>query len=101
MNTPPPKEAAIAAAKGLRKEFDATLQVLKEYIASLPGVDGGAFEDKGEVIANAKLAQRHAEDAIMRLGMVLKNIGNPTPPYPESYDPESTRVDPPADNLKF
>jgi hypothetical protein len=105
------KEATIKRAKSLRQSLDAVLQELKSFkddcLAS-PCMDmpkhtwfnPSAFANPSEVIANSTLSQRHLEDAIMRLGMVLKSVGNPTP-YPESYNPESTKVEPTADGLKL
>lgn len=84
------KQDAIQAAKALRSAFDAPLQALKDFIKQLkeavkadPQLDK-ELDCSGEAIAQSMLSQRDAESAIMRLGMVLKNIGNPTP-YPDSY----------------
>lgn len=79
------KEDAILEAKSLRQAFDAPLQSLKDFIKRLSEAVRGnpqldkELENSGETIAQAKLSQRDLESAIMRLGMVLKNIGNPTP----------------------
>lgn len=40
------------------------------------------------------------QEAIMWLGMDLKRVGNPNP-YPESYNPNSSKVEPTADGLKL
>lgn len=76
---------AIAKLKSLRQSFDAPLQALKEFFSELgkDKMDTDQFQDKGEVMAQTKLSQRGAEEAIMRLGMALKYTGNPTP-YGES-----------------
>lgn len=41
-----------------------------------------------------------AQEAVMWLGMMLKEMGTPNP-YPESYNPENAVVEPTADGLKF
>lgn len=46
------------------------------------------------------LAVTKLQESIMWLGMDLKNIGTPDP-YPNSYKPENTIVDPTADGLKL
>lgn len=48
----------------------------------------------------SSIAITKIQEAIMWLGMDLKRIGNPNP-YPESYNPESTVVEPTADGLKL
>lgn len=40
------------------------------------------------------------QEAIMWLGMDLKRL-NEKNPYPESMNPDSMRIEPTADNLKF
>lgn len=93
------KEQLVQAAKQQRKDLDAVLQGMKAHKAELIG-SKEECEDNGEAIANHVLAIRDAESAIMRLGMVLKNVGNPDP-YPHSYNPESPVVEPTADGLKL
>ena len=108
------KDAIIRRAKELRVAIDSVLQDVKAFgkdcLASpcidtpkpsrslgaptKPEVEG--FADPQEVPANVKLCQRHLEDATMRLGMTLKAIGA-TNPYPESYNPDSNRIEPTAD----
>jgi len=46
------------------------------------------------------LAVTRIEEAIMWLGMDLKALGSSNP-YPNSYNPENTIVDPTADGLKL
>ena len=104
-STPTHKELHVKSAKSLRVELDSTLQKIKEFkneCQGSPCIDSApfAFDNPPEVPANTQLAIRHVEDAIMRLGMTLKAIGNPTP-YPESYNPNSSKVEPTADGLKF
>lgn len=48
----------------------------------------------------SSIAITKIQEAIMWLGMDLKRIGNPNP-YPESYNPESSKVEPTADGLKL
>jgi len=63
-------------------------------------VAGNWADDASESIAQHTLSIRDLESCIMRQGMTLKCIGNPTP-YPNSYDPTSPVVDPTADGLKL
>lgn len=100
------KDSIIRRAKDLRVAIDSVLQDVrafgKECLAPKAGLSGPHatgfefFADPQEVPANVKLSQRALEDATMRLGMVLKAIGA-TNPYPESYNPESNRIEPTAD----
>lgn len=87
-------EIAITRDKELRKDLDVHLQRLK----SLPKS------------RNRALAITHLEDSIMRLGMDLKELGKElseaqgvpaASPYPNSYDPTNTKVDPTADGLRL
>ncbi len=100
------KEQAIIAAKTFRKEADELLQRMKQHKIRMTSREHGepplaaVCEDAGEVIAQHILSVRDLESAIMRQGMVLKNIGNPTP-YPNSYNPGNTVVEPTADGLKL
>ena len=48
----------------------------------------------------SSIAITKIQEAIMWLGMDLKRMGNPNP-YPESYNPESSVVEPTADGLKL
>lgn len=74
----------IVADKELRRDLDAQLQKLK----SLPG-------SRERNLSITKL-----QECIMWLGMDLKRL-NDTRPYPSSYDPTNTKVEPTADNLKL
>ncbi len=76
--------ATIVADKELRVALDAQLQKLK----SLP-------PSREHSLSITKL-----QEAIMWLGMSLKSL-NDTRPYPNSYKPENTIVEPTADNLKL
>ncbi len=102
------KLEVIAAAKQFRVDADALLQRMKVHRRNLLASEGmdcatdhpERFEDGGEAVAQHTLSIRDLESAIMRQGMVLKNIGNPNP-YPESYNPASPVVAPTADGLKL
>lgn len=72
----------ITADKQLRKDLDQSLQNLKELKPS-----------RERALAKTKL-----QEAIMWLGMDLKRLHEPNP-YPNSYNPENTIVDPTADGL--
>lgn len=90
----------IAVAKQFRKDADELLQRMKLHKHVLMQCDPNQMQDKGEVIAQHIISCRDLESAIMRQGMVLKNIGNPDP-YPESRNPASPVVEPTADGLKL
>lgn len=101
------KLEAIATSKQFRKDADELLQRMKDHrkiLSASPSMDtpreGPMFDDPQEVIAQHTLSIRDLESAIMRQGMTLKAIGNPTP-YPNSYNPASPVVDPTADGLKL
>lgn len=79
------QQCPIIENKTWRKALDFTLQEIK-----------GAVRKS----ANRTLAFRHLEDCIMRLGMDLKDLGEPNP-YPNSYSPENKVIDPTADGLKL
>lgn len=96
------KEQAITIAKTFRQSADNLLQQMKAHLDDL--IDGLQNEDQNcnidEVLRHHQLSIQHLEDCIMRQGMVLKHIGTPTP-YPHSYDPTNTIVEPTADGLKL
>lgn len=85
-------ENMIVFAKNCRVEMDAILQMMKgkQRCLETPGCCG----------RNLALAITECENSIMRLGMVLKDL-NTENPYPNSYKPENTVVDPTADGLKL
>ena len=70
--------------KMLRKNLDQQLQALKSL---------GKSRERS--IAITKL-----QECIMWLGMDLKRLNEPNP-YPSSYDPSTTKVEPTADGLKL
>lgn len=92
---------AITASKIIRKCLDEVLQEMKEHKNQLCLKWDDSPENMGEVLANHTLSIRAVEDAILRQGMVLKNIGATPNPYPESYNPDSPVVAPTADGLKM
>lgn len=108
------KRQTITETKQLRKDLDAALQNAKAHTRAIKSsrcrfrsFQRPAPSGPEELFDNAEDADRHAqlavdaiELAIMRLGMVLKALGNPSP-YPESYNPESPVVEPTADGLKM
>lgn len=75
----------IVEDKGLRVELDATLQKLKS----------STRKSRERSIAITKL-----QEAIMWLGMDLKDMNAPNP-YPNSYNPANAIVEPTADGLKL
>lgn len=112
------KENAITTAKQFRVDADALLQRMKEHKKALQPLFYGVGrmmtieeqktvpppeenpDDISETIAQHILSIRDLESCIMRQGMALKYIGNPNP-YPDSYKPENTIVNPTADGLKL
>lgn len=78
------KASDITGDKLLRKSLDEQLQNLKSLTPS-----------RERALATTKL-----QECIMWLGMDLKRLGGPNP-YPHSYDPTSSVVDPTADNLEL
>ncbi|HLS53379.1 MAG TPA: hypothetical protein VK031_05375 [Tissierellaceae bacterium] len=77
-------EEEIVANKELRVELDNVLQKLK----SLP------------LSRDRQISAINLKQAIMWLGMDLKRLNEPNP-YPESYNPNNSKVSPTADNLKL
>lgn len=70
--------------KQLRKDIDEVLQRVKCL-----------YQSRETSLAITKL-----QEAIMWLGMNLKLLGEVNP-YPESYNPNSTKIEPTADGLKL
>ena len=75
----------IVRSKDFRKLLDEVLQGIK--------ADLTPSEEKQIIIMNLK-------QTIHWLGENLKRLGTPNP-YPNSYDPSNTIVDPTADGLKL
>lgn len=78
-------ENAIVECKELRVELDAVLQKIKTSVR----------KSRERSLVVTKL-----QEAIMWLGMDLKDLGSSNP-YPNSYKPENVVVDPTADGLKL
>ena len=81
----------VTETKQLRQDLDTILQRLK------------TSERKSR---SRSLAITHCEDVIIRLGMDLKEmreegLNDSETPYPQSYNPASPVIEPPADNLKL
>jgi len=75
----------VAETKYLRKELDKSLQFLK-------GLERKSRE--------RSLVTTKIQEAIMWLGMDLKDLNEPNP-YPKSYDPASPVIEKTADGLKL
>lgn len=75
----------IRKVKGLRQDLDHVLQRMK-------------YPEKPT--RERALAITKVQEGIMWLGMNLKELGAANP-YPESYNPSNTIVEPTADNLKL
>lgn len=84
INKPSLHENEIVADKQLRVDLDVQLQALK----SLP-------PSRERSLAITKL-----QEGIMWLGMDLKRLNEPNP-YPNSYNPSNTKIEPTADGLKL
>lgn len=78
-------EVRITEDKQFRVALDGVLQTIKE----------SHYKSRERSLSVTKL-----EEAIMWLGMDLKAAGTANP-YPNSYKPENTIVDPTADGLKL
>jgi hypothetical protein len=72
--------------KQWRKDLDETLQKIKTSDRS----------SRERSVAITKI-----QEAIMWLGMDLKDIGETPNPYPHSYDPSSPVIEPTADGIKL
>lgn len=78
-------EKFIKETKQFRKDLDATLQNIK----------ASERQSRERSLAITKL-----QEAIMWLGMDLKDLGTQNP-YPQSYNPENSEIEPTADDLKL
>lgn len=93
-------EQQIADTKQARKNLDQELQALKT-MSTLQAENNRRRSSRERSIAITKL-----QEAIMWLGMDLKAINEETPgsapnPYPQSYNPDSTAIEPTSDGLKL
>ena len=77
-------EQEIKLTKQSRVDLDAQLQKLRELPSS----------------REVSLSITKTQEAIMWLGMNLKRLNQPNP-YPDSYNPENTKIAPTADGLKL
>lgn len=77
-------EEEIVKTKELRVALDKNLQDLKEFPSS----------------REVSLSITKVQEGIMWLGMNLKRLNEPNP-YPNSYNPTNTIIEPTADNLKL
>lgn len=93
-NTPDTELTATAETKQYRKDLDAVLQRLK--LSSIPTGPSPCRASRERSIAITKI-----QEAIMWLGMDLKDIGETPNPYPHSYDPQSPVIEPTAEGLKL
>jgi len=85
MDTPTINDNHIIESKQFRQDLDGVLQRIK----------ASRRTSRERSICVTKL-----QEAIMWLGMDLKDLAAPNP-YPNSYNPSNTIVEPTADNLKL
>lgn len=79
-------ETPAADTKQWRRELDETLRKLK----------GSERKSHERSLAITKI-----QEAVMWLGMDLKDIGKTPKPYPHNYGPASPVIEPTADGLKL
>lgn len=92
-------ETEIAQTKQLRKELDQVIQNLRRH--SDKNFTGERSPDHVVRASRERsLALTKMQEAVMWLGMDLKEMGTPNP-YPQSYNPESPVIEPTADGLKL
>lgn len=97
-----PTEAATADTKQFRKELDDVLQRIKKAMDHTDMPSKGIVPVSGARASHERsLAVTKIQEAIMWLGMDLKDIGVTPNPYPHSYDPASPVIEPTADGLKL
>lgn len=94
-----PTEAATADTKQFRKDLDVILQNLKW--SSDTKRERVTSDDHPRASRERSIAVTKLQEAIMWLGMDLKDIGETPNPYPHSYDPSSPVIEPTADGLKL
>ena len=83
-NSQEKRDQEVVANKQLRVNLDAQLQCLKQCPPS----------------RERSLAITKLQESIMWLGMDLKRLKEVNP-YPDSYNPENTKIAPTADNLSM
>ena len=82
----------------IRRDLDHVLQGIKLAC----GEPAGCMPREPELVRRSRersLAIAKIQEAIMWLGMDLKDIGVTPNPYPQSYNPDSPVVEPTADGL--
>ncbi len=92
-------EAATAQTKQWRKDLDAVLQDIKR--GSDMQREALTSDDHTRASRERSISITKIQEAIMWLGMDLKDIGESPNPYPHSYDPASPVIAPTADGLKL
>ena len=104
----PKNSKHISDDKQFRKDLDEVLQRMKKATGqgAPKGFDPAAAIEYYRASRHRSLAITHVEDAIMRLGMDLKEINEEEPgsapdPYPESRNPDSQVIEPTADGVKL
>ena len=80
----PPHDYEVTQNKSIRRDLDDQIQRVRQLPPS-----------RERSIAITKL-----QEAVMWMGMDLKRLGEANP-YPNSYNPENTKIDPTADRLKL
>ncbi len=93
-------EQQIADTKQLRQNLDHHLQGLKTMSTKQDG------NPRRRASRERSIAITKLQEAIMWLGMDLKAINEENPgaspnPYPESYNPGSSKIEPTADGLRL
>ena len=78
------RDEQIKTVKQMRVDADACLQNIKKLPPS----------------REVSLSITKMQEGIMWLGMELKRLNEPNP-YPNSYNPSNTKIEPTADNLKL
>lgn len=100
---------AISDTKQFRKSLDEVLSEIKQSSSPQlnPAARGGiSFPPGYRDSRERSFAVTKIQEAIMWLGMDLKAINEEEPgaspnPYPQSYNPESSAIEPTADGLKL
>ena len=97
------KQAATADTKQWRKDLDEVLQRIKRQSGLGLNSDGSSRygSSTAYISGERSMAVTKLQEAIMWLGMDLKEIGETPNPYPHSYDPTSMVIEPTADGLKM
>ena len=93
MNKQEKQNYDVKQTKQFRKDLDEVLQNLKNGLQ----LDGSPPQRQSR---ERSLAATKIQEAIMWLGMDLKALNEPNP-YPESYNPDNTKIEPTADGLKL